>query len=351
MKTKILLVEDEQNIRETLYELLTLNNYEVQFADQGFKAMKILRQWLPNIIISDIMMPGCNGYEFHRLVRENPVFNNIPFIFLTAKKAEEELSHANMIGVDAFITKPFKSKELISVIETRISRHEEIKNNYDLLDVHFDDYMVHEIYSPLKRIMGVTSFLIQNSDKSDEYFRHITSIEGYANQLNRTLSNIIMYQKIISDAYFFQKDAITDPQNCYMELVAKLPRERKKKITSFFKKANVAIARIDLLTVLNEILENAFKFTDKKEAISIKGSSSLKSYTIKIKDYGKGMNAEQIEKIGPFVQFYNSIDDKQGLGLGLFISKKIIENYHGQLVITSEEGVGTEVEITLPIIL
>ena len=127
MKTKILLVEDEQQLRETLTELLLINNYEVMSAEDGVKATQILDFWQPNIIVSDIMMPNCNGYEFYNIVRENPKFNYIPFIFLTAKKAEEELNYANKLGIDAFISKPFKTKELISIIEALITRYAEIK--------------------------------------------------------------------------------------------------------------------------------------------------------------------------------------------------------------------------------
>jgi two-component system, sensor histidine kinase and response regulator len=351
MKTKILLVEDEQHIRETLFELLTLNNYEVVLAEDGVKALQTLKKWTPNVIISDIMMPNCNGYDFYKLVRENPALNYIPFIFLTAKKAEEELCNANMIGVDAFVTKPFKSKELFRIIEARINRHEDIKNTYDLLDIKFDDYMIDEIYSPLKRILGVSNYLIENKEKLADNFKHVEAVKEYAEKLNRTLNNIITYNKLITDSYFFQTDGVTDPQNCYLEIYPKLSNANKNKISTFFKRANVAISRQDLLIVLGEIIDNAIKFTAKNEAISIKGNANLKTYSIKIKDFGTGMNQSQIDKIGPFVQFYKSAEEKQGLGLGLFISKKIIENNHGKLNIFSKEGEGTEVEITLPIVL
>jgi DNA-binding response OmpR family regulator len=351
MKTKILLVEDEQHIRETLSELLNLNNYEVAVAEDGIRGLKILKNWMPDVIISDIMMPNCNGYDFYRLVRENLLFNNVPFIFLTAKKAEDELVNANMIGIDAFITKPFKSKELFAVIEARINRHEEIKNQYDLLEIKFNDYMIHEIYSPLKRINGVTSYLIENKDKFAENFKYVESIKDYADKLNRTLDNIITYHKLQEDTYYFQKEAVTDPQNCFLEVYRKLNNSNKNKIKSYFKRANVAISRQDLLLVFKELIDNACKFTNKVETISIKGNANLKEYTLKIKDFGKGMTEKQIEKIGPFIQFYNTIEEKQGLGLGLYISKKIIEKNKGTLKITSEEGKGTEIEITLPIVL
>lgn len=348
MKTKILLVEDEQQLRETLTELLSINNYQVMSAEDGVKASQILQFWTPNVIVSDIMMPNCNGYEFYNIVRENPKFNYIPFIFLSAKKAEEELNHANMLGIDAFISKPFKANELIAIIEARLARYVDIKNNYDLLGVKFDDYMIHEIYSPLKRIIGVTSYLNLEENIVEDNTNYIESINNNAQKLDRTLNNIITYQKISNGTYLFQDDAVTNVQNCFLEIYNKISIEQQKKISFHFKKNQVAISRNDLLFVLHEIIDNAIKFALKNQQIIIKCTANVKFYTIKIKDFGLGMNKGEIDKIGPFVQFFNKIEQKEGLGLGLYLSKIIIENYKGKFNIRSTKGIGTEIEIVIP---
>jgi signal transduction histidine kinase len=351
MKTKILLVEDEQLIRDTLTELLILNNYEVIAVENGVIALQTLKYNTPDLIISDIMMPYCNGYDFYKLLRENPKFNSIPFIFLTAKKPEEELNEANMIGVDAFVNKPFKTKELISIIETKINRNLEIKNEYNLLDLKFDDYLVAEIYSPLNRIKGVTSHLVTKYDKPKEYTSYLQTIKESSEKLDRTLNNIIIYQKLMSDSYHIQKDNETDVELCFKEIYINIPNVEKNRINVYLKKSKVQISRIDLLFVMYEIIDNAIKYSSKKEKITVRGMTNTKTYTIKIKDSGIGMTEKQIDQIGPFVQFYKKKEEKHGLGLGLFLSKKIIEHYNGKLSIHSVEGQGTEVSISIPIII
>ena len=89
-KKKILLVDDEVSLRDTIAELLILNNYDVKTAKNGNNALEILDSWIPDIIVSDIMMPIMDGYLFYKTVKETSILNQIPFIFLTAKNNKEE---------------------------------------------------------------------------------------------------------------------------------------------------------------------------------------------------------------------------------------------------------------------
>ncbi len=80
-KKNILLVDDEQNLRDTITELLIHNNYNVKEAANGHEALKILEFWTPDLIISDIMMPVMDGYSFYEIVKDNEMLNQIPFVF------------------------------------------------------------------------------------------------------------------------------------------------------------------------------------------------------------------------------------------------------------------------------
>ena len=123
-KKKILLVDDEISLRDTIAELLTLNNYSVKTAANGQAALEILDYWIPDIIISDIMMPIMDGYMFHEIVKDSSMLNQIPFVFLTAKNNKEEKEKCRQNGVDLFISKPFKIENLIAIIEIKIERFE-----------------------------------------------------------------------------------------------------------------------------------------------------------------------------------------------------------------------------------
>lgn len=116
-KRKILLVEDEVTLRDTIEEILDFNNFNVRTAFSGENALEILKDWHPDLIISDVMMPGISGFDLIKAVKEIPVISQIPFIFLSAMVAEQEHKKGLDLGAEAFIAKPFKTIELLKVIE------------------------------------------------------------------------------------------------------------------------------------------------------------------------------------------------------------------------------------------
>ena len=121
-KKKLLLVDDEVSLRDTITDLLILNNYSVKTAANGQDALEILDYWTPDIIISDIMMPIMDGYLFYEKVKDSNMLNQIPFVFLTAKNDKEEKEKCILNGVDLFISKPFKIENLIALIEIKTER-------------------------------------------------------------------------------------------------------------------------------------------------------------------------------------------------------------------------------------
>ena len=139
---KILLVDDEASLRETISELLTLNNFIVRTSENGQEALKILDFWTPDLIISDIMMPIMDGNLFYEIVRETDTINQIPFIFLTAINDEEEKEKSVLNGVDHFLTKPFKIESLIKIINIKIDRFEKVKNAYNTINASNNNYFI-----------------------------------------------------------------------------------------------------------------------------------------------------------------------------------------------------------------
>ena len=165
---KILLVDDEANLRETISELLIHSNFSVMTAENGHEALKILDYWTPDLIISDIMMPVMDGHLFYDIVKDANTVNQIPFIFLTAMNDEEEKEKSILNGVDLFISKPFKIEDLINVINVKIDRFEKIKNAYNTINTGNNNYFLHEINTPLYGILGSINLLIKNKNRFEE---------------------------------------------------------------------------------------------------------------------------------------------------------------------------------------
>lgn len=117
MNPTILLIEDKPNLVDALQSLLELYDYTVIVAPNGEEGMRMARQYLPDLVISDIYMPVLNGYELLELFKQDAVLNRIPVIMLTAKTEIEEIDLALQKGADGYVTKPFLFRNLHAVIK------------------------------------------------------------------------------------------------------------------------------------------------------------------------------------------------------------------------------------------
>jgi CheY-like chemotaxis protein len=124
-KPLLLVVDDNQDILFTLQLELEANGYDVITANNGKIALNILSnsERIPDVIISDIMMPDMDGYMFFETISSNPNLNHIPFLFLTAKSKPEDIRLGKMLGVDDYITKPFKKEDLLASISGKVTRN------------------------------------------------------------------------------------------------------------------------------------------------------------------------------------------------------------------------------------
>lgn len=118
----ILLIEDNDEIRDNMAEIISMSNYNVYTAPDGKEGVALAIQHKPDLIICDIMMPVLDGYGVIHMLQKNPDTQNIPFIFLTAKAERAEIRKGMDLGADDYITKPFNGTELLNAIETRLRK-------------------------------------------------------------------------------------------------------------------------------------------------------------------------------------------------------------------------------------
>jgi CRP-like cAMP-binding protein len=124
---KIILVEDNEDIRETTQEILELADYEVISAENGKLGVELVKEELPDLIICDVMMPVLDGYGVFSILSKNPKTSTIPFIFLSARSENRDLRKGMNLGADDYITKPFQESDLLTAIETRLKQSAQIK--------------------------------------------------------------------------------------------------------------------------------------------------------------------------------------------------------------------------------
>src|ERR1022692_2350336 len=128
---KILLIEDNPDMRENTAEILELAGYEVISVENGKKGIEQARENKPDLNVCDIMMPELDGYGVLYAISKIPTLTSIPFIFLTAKADKTDFRKGMSLGADDYLTKPFDDMELLQAIETRLKKSEFIKKEFE----------------------------------------------------------------------------------------------------------------------------------------------------------------------------------------------------------------------------
>ncbi len=128
---KILIIEDNPDVRDNLAEILELSNYEVTTAENGKIGVEKALTTPPDLILCDVMMPELDGFGVLHILDKKPATANIPFIFLTAKAEQSDFRKGMNLGADDYITKPFDDVELLDAIELRLKKSDRIKKVFD----------------------------------------------------------------------------------------------------------------------------------------------------------------------------------------------------------------------------
>ncbi|AMR33985.1 hypothetical protein A0256_22315 [Mucilaginibacter sp. PAMC 26640] len=129
MSKTLLIIEDNDDIRDNVVEILGLAGFNVYEASNGKAGLHLAKQHKPDLILCDIMMPELDGYMVLNLLHENPETARIPFIFLTARAEPLDLRKGIEMGADDYLTKPFDDLELLNAIDTRFKKQVEKEKN------------------------------------------------------------------------------------------------------------------------------------------------------------------------------------------------------------------------------
>lgn len=363
MKKKILVIEDEQDIRRDITKILSMNGYEVYQAENGTEGIKMAYSHLPDLIISDIMMPEIDGYGVLRELQKSPQTSTIPFIFLSAKSARNDIREGMNLGADDFITKPFDFDEILEAVKKRLEKVEKTEKKYntkyEALAENLRNYLPHEIRTPLNVILGLSDFLRKNYDHTTYHEARdmLQNINESAKRLQRLFENYLFYANLeLTSADPKEVEAL---RRKHTPLAEYLLRDivvysagnagRTNDIELDLEEGSVAIPENYFMKIVEEVLDNAYKFSERGKPIKIQTNSFKGYYFIHITDYGRGMTQEQINNIGAHIQFERRIHEQQGAGLGLAIVRAITKLVGGELIIKSEPNVFTTVSIKLPL--
>ncbi|MFX1281067.1 MAG: response regulator [Promethearchaeota archaeon] len=146
MEYNIFLIEDDDVLVQNLKLFMEMHNINLVSSSNGKKGLELLSklEQLPDVIISDILMPEMDGYDFYMKVAENTEWSRIPFFFLSGKAEPDDVRFGKMLGADDYITKPFKAKELLKKINKTIKRHLERSKESEILEEELKEILKFE---------------------------------------------------------------------------------------------------------------------------------------------------------------------------------------------------------------
>jgi two-component system, sensor histidine kinase and response regulator len=360
---RILVIEDEQNIRENIQELLEAKGYMVRVASNGKQGVLEAIDFRPNLIVCDVMMPKMDGYKVLEYVRKTSIVQNTPFIFLTARVDKSDVRQGMDLGADDYLTKPFTYKELLKAIETRLKRQQKVIGEYAKVKHELDTTVFatyyHEFNTPLHGILGGLNLLLNARDSFSEtqVQELLGSILKSGLRLNHSLANLMLFEEIKRAEVY--TELLTMFTNGYSKAtwVQKVRTELLSMAKEIYNRTADVVINLDpvelkinqeyLQRLVLELVDNALKFSKAGQKVQVIGKQQNGGYTIEVIDNGRGFKLDSLNDIAPFKQYNRKKFEQQGLGIGLYLVKRLAEFNEGQLRIVSTEGEGTQVTVEL----
>jgi CheY-like chemotaxis protein len=331
---KILVIEDEDSIRENIFDALSLNGFEVYTTENGLDGLNLAIKINPDLIICDIMMPLMNGYEVLSAIKEEEKLMLTPFIFISAKSKYEDVRNGMNLGADDYLIKPFLLHELLKTVDSKLVDADRKRKNYlekqqDLIE-QYGLIQMHELNTPMNGILTSITLLQEMGlhNYSIDVAELLQIINVSSKRLHRSLSNIFFYKQLKDGNYGFYSEGIRETSiSVSIENIAK-NYNRSEDLIYSSEVDTIQFDRKLLMTIISELLDNAFKFTEKKDQvffslIRIKDAIHFKLHHTNRTNFEK----KEFVEVKPYLQFKKESIEQAGIGLGLSIVKLISKQY------------------------
>jgi len=374
-RATILIVDDEQQNRRLLEALLGPEGYVTRTASGGKEALASIADDPPDLILLDVMMPEMDGRQVASAIKANPATSNIPIIIVTAQSGREARLAALEAGAEDFLTKPIdraelwlrvrnllRLKELSDLLENQRAilesevqaRTAELRSALVVKDT-FVALVSHELRTPLTSIIGYLELAMDEVEGLPGPIGvHLIALARNADRLQVLVTDLL---------------AVDQAERATMRLVLKstdissLARQSLEDLALRAKAAHVSISSdiepgitinadsSRIRQVVDNLLSNALKYTPPTGGVALVLKRAADHVVLEVSDTGIGIHAEDLP--GLFTKFFrarNAIDRAiPGIGLGLMITRTIVEAHDGTIEVHSQENVGTSMRVCLPL--
>ncbi len=320
------------------------DDYEVRFATNGPQALEAVESGSISLILLDIDMPGMDGYEVCRRLKSQETTRGIPIIFLTARTEVEDEARGLALGAVDYITKPFN----LPIVQARVRTHLELKARQEAM-LSFLQIASHDLKNPLTLIRISSVLLEQCPDDVPHYARIINRAVDRASAL---IDTYLLASSVTSGALKIQPEIIQVKELVEGELrFARNALKSANQLTFANRCRDLTISadRLKLSQILGNLISNAAKYSPEGGEVSVEVESFEGEVLFKISDQGVGISAEERERL--FKQFQRVGDQHltSGTGLGLWLTRVLIQAHGGKIWVQSAPGEGSVFFFTLPL--
>ena len=376
---KILVVDDVQSNVLLLKALLGREGFGIVIAMNGTEALQKVKSEHPDLILLDVMMPDMDGFEVAGHLKLEPEQAEIPIIFLTALNDSASVVKGFQLGANDFISKPFRREELLIRVEHQLSlvdarriilrQTEELRKTIAGRDKLYS-VIAHDLRSPMASIKMLCNTIMMSIDRQTvpaDVFEMLEMTNKTAEEVFSLLDNLLKWTKS-------QLGKLSNvPQSIDMVGLVNGVIEVFKPIAgskSISLKLDLAVESVHVTvdiemikSVVRNLISNAIKFSHKDTAVVVHvkvqevadenrtEAGNDKEVLVTVSDSGCGIKKEDQEKLLNEATHFTTFgtDSEEGSGLGLLLCKDFVSKNHGRLWFTSEEGVGSNFNFTIPL--
>lgn len=356
---KILIVDDVLSNISVLFEFLSLHQYEVLIAQDGESALEVVDNEHPELILLDVMMPGIDGFEVCRRLKENPATQDIPVIFMTALTHTAEKVRGFELGAVDYVTKPVQQEELLARVNAHLTivrlqhelalRNEELSHRNEELDA-FAHTVAHDLKNPANGIVGFGNLILQS-------YRDCLGEEGVEDlqfiiQSGHKMVTIVDSLLLLAGTSRHQQLSI-EPVD-----MGAVIAQVKQRLLPALEAAQPELQEPEswpraygyapwLEEIWSNYLSNGLKYGGEPLRLTLGATEAGEQVKFWIEDQGEGLSVEQQAQLfQPFTRLHSG--QSEGHGLGLVIVRRIAERLGGKAGVESEPGKGSRFYFTLP---
>jgi signal transduction histidine kinase len=351
----VLIVEDNIDVNQYICGVLSIS-YRTVSAYDGGEGLDKAKELLPDLILSDIMMPKMDGIQLIYEIRKLKELIEVPIIILSAKIDDELCVKLLSAGAQDYLAKPFSHAELRARVANLINLkkvRDDLQHKNDELSIAnkeldaFSYSISHDLRNPLQAIAGFTTLLLDDFKFDDEAREYLTDILISSRRMEELINDLLTFSKAIRSSIDLE---MVDLSEIAREILTMLHNQHPERIVKVDIQDNM-IAKCDshlIKILLENVLSNAWKYTSKTDNAKIEfGIIPGTEPTYFVRDNGVGFEQSKAEKLfTPFSRLHAE-KDFPGTGIGLAIVKRIIERHEGNITVKSSPGKGTTFYMTL----